>query len=356
MLSLYNYVSLEISLYLFAIFFAIFLWNCLKPNRSKYKILPKDKVTAVIAAYLQNEETIIEDTVRCILQLKNINKVILVWNGPKPKDENLLNKLEEISSEHENKLEIIKVEGSTSKAENLNYVFTNRDFNYYALFDADSRPKKNAVSKALELFDSNSIGWVNILFSSNKNSKHMIINYLDKVECDYVNSMFKILDSFKMPSILIGHDIVISKNILDNRLLGNYLIEDVEFGTRNSIESFRSRSTKDILSYSSPPPDYNSLYKQRKRWSMGGIELIFIPFRNYNFDSKTITFYLMQIIFIITLPPFLPQLLLFCYTGYSPLKIFNFTLGLFINTFLSIFFGIVYMFNGKPKWEVTKRK
>ncbi|MEL7245166.1 MAG: glycosyltransferase family 2 protein, partial [Cyanobacteria bacterium J06573_2] len=105
---------------------------------NKYRL--PEKISVIIAAYLPNEKDIIIETLQHFLfHLKYPceYEIILAYNTPQRLEvETQL----EIMTQHFSNLRVIKVEGSKSKAENLNAAINVACGEMIALFDADHRP------------------------------------------------------------------------------------------------------------------------------------------------------------------------------------------------------------------------
>jgi hypothetical protein len=109
----------------------------------------------VIVAYLPNEKDIIMDhihhAVENIVYPKNKIRVNIVYNTPKP-IEPLETQLWEVAAKY-SQLRIIKVENSTSKADNLNYFLSlNTGSDVTAVFDCDHYPHPHNPRWAVERF------------------------------------------------------------------------------------------------------------------------------------------------------------------------------------------------------------
>lgn len=328
-------------------------------NKVNTKILDKTNIVGIIAAYLSNEEDIIEETIEHVLKINELSKLILVWNGPKPKNRNLIKKLEEKAlNMGVTNFIIHNVIDSTSKSENINYAIKNYKANYYVIFDADSKPTPNSVNEGLKEFTSGDIGWVNILYKSTNSSNNMFCNFADSIECDYAFFYYKLCDFYSLPSHFRGHDIIISSNVFTFKgcdiLFKKCLLEDGELSYRKLIKGFKGRSTNQILSTCDPMPDLKALYKQRKRWIMGTFEL----FANSILVDKSLPFILLNTFILLltfTRPFLITELILIYLYPSETLRIIK---GSFLSLLLLIQIPIylpVYLFKGLPKWEVSSR-
>jgi cellulose synthase/poly-beta-1,6-N-acetylglucosamine synthase-like glycosyltransferase len=111
-------------------------------------------VTAVVVAYLPNEQDIIVDTVRHLLTALDVPaerlQVVLAYNTPEPLPvENELRRI----ARADPRFVALKVAGSHTKAENLNAALPCITGEVTAIFDADHRPAPNCFANALRWFD-----------------------------------------------------------------------------------------------------------------------------------------------------------------------------------------------------------
>ena len=103
--------------------------------------------TAIIVAYLPNEAATIVDTVTNVLaqDYPGELQVILAYNSPQrlPIEETLA----ELSS-HESRLLLLRVPGSTSKAQNINAALAHVHGEFVGVFDADHHPAPGSFLRA----------------------------------------------------------------------------------------------------------------------------------------------------------------------------------------------------------------
>ena len=106
-------------------------------------------VAVVVPCYLPNEAAIIEDTIEhLLLRLEHDGPLTLhiVYNTPAPLEcEARLQALDGRTYAPGRVLRVLKAEGSTSKAENLNLVLQRIEDRYVALYDADHHPDPDSL-------------------------------------------------------------------------------------------------------------------------------------------------------------------------------------------------------------------
>ncbi|MEO7837126.1 MAG: glycosyltransferase family 2 protein, partial [Acidimicrobiales bacterium] len=103
--------------------------------------------TAIIAAYLPNEAATVVETVEAMLQIDYPAglKVILAYNTPRPLP--IEDTLREIAA-RDSRFVPFKVEGSTSKAQNVNAALALATGVFVGIFDADHKPRSDSFRRA----------------------------------------------------------------------------------------------------------------------------------------------------------------------------------------------------------------
>lgn len=109
---------------------------------------PWPKVTAVIAAYLPNEAETIFGTLEAFARLEypGEKEVVLAYNTPVDMPE-VERELEWFAFSHLD-VRVLRVHGSTSKAENVNEAMLHVDGDVVAVFDADHEPAPDSFTRA----------------------------------------------------------------------------------------------------------------------------------------------------------------------------------------------------------------
>jgi len=108
---------------------------------------PAPRATAIIAAYLPNEADTIVETLEVFLAQEYSGglQVVLAYNTPGPMA--VEPRLELMAQNHLN-LDVVKVEDSTSKAQNVNAALRVADGEFVGIFDADHHPMDGAFERA----------------------------------------------------------------------------------------------------------------------------------------------------------------------------------------------------------------
>ncbi|MGL5850106.1 MAG: glycosyltransferase family 2 protein [Phycicoccus sp.] len=104
------------------------------------------RASAVVAAYLPNESATIVETIRAVLATDYPDlELVLAYNRPRrlPVED----VLEEMAV-HDPRLRLVPVEGSTSKAQNVNAALAVVSGEFVGIFDADHHPAPEAFGRA----------------------------------------------------------------------------------------------------------------------------------------------------------------------------------------------------------------
>eukprot|EP00971_Amphidinium_carterae_P340482 6478850-Amphidinium_carterae.1 len=129
-------------------------------RRSSTKSIEKvlEPVAVVVPCYLPNEAPIIKDTVVHLLEkMTDVEEltVYLVYNTPRRMDVEM--DLQALAKNHEwprgRQLMVHCVEGSKSKAENLNFIIPSIKEKYTVIYDADHHPDPPGLAMAVKFLE-----------------------------------------------------------------------------------------------------------------------------------------------------------------------------------------------------------
>lgn len=222
--------------------------------------------TAIICAYLPNEADIILKTLAHFRTLP-FDQVILAYNTPKPMPliEGLIKELPYV--------EAVSVPGSTSKAENLNYVLDNDLIQspHVALFDADHYPEEEAVNRAAN--------WLNEGYDAVQG--RCIIrnrgNWLTRLVAAEFDTVYRLLhlSRFNLSGTAIfgGSNGYWKTESLSKLRFRKVLTEDIDMSLRALAQGVRIAHDPNIVSTEEAPETISALWKQRVRWSHGWLEV-----------------------------------------------------------------------------------
>lgn len=233
-------------------------------TRSSYteKYLP---VTAVIVAYLPNEHEVIFDTIAHFQKL-DFARIVVAYNTPQPM-------AAEADLEALIGVTVIKVPGSTSKADNLNFLLDTDaiETEYLAIFDADHEPEAGSVIKASNWLSEGYDAVQGRCIVRNRDSSftQVIGAEFDTVYRLLHNSRFNLSGT----AIFGGSNCYWRLDALGQFRFKKVLTEDIEVSLRALASGVRIAHDPNIISTEEAPETLAALWKQRVRWSQGWLEV-----------------------------------------------------------------------------------
>ncbi|KAF2164799.1 glycosyltransferase family 2 protein [Zasmidium cellare ATCC 36951] len=238
----------------------------------KAKDLPV--IDLVIVAYLPNEKDIIRNQVlyACeeLVYPKEKLRINLVYNTPKP-IEPLESELALLPEQYKN-LKVIKVPGSKSKADNLNYFFNLRsDADVIGIFDSDHCPHPHNPRWAAERFLADeTVDIVQgrcIVYNTNESFYAKMI----AVEFDKIYAI-----SHPGRSRMFGFGLFCGSNgywkaplLREHKMHGDMLTEDIDSALRAYGKGKKAVHDMNVTSFEMAPNNFASFWKQRLRWAQG---------------------------------------------------------------------------------------
>jgi len=252
--------------------------HALDPQRPSGRAGAAPRATAVIAAYLPNEEATILETLEHFLAQRTDGgrdpvQVVLAYNTPFPLPVEA--DLERLVAEHQ-QLVVLKVPDSTSKAQNVNAALHVADGEVIGIFDADHHPMPGAFDRAWEwLGDPEHPADVVQGHCVIRNGEESALAKLVAVEFEQVYAV-----SHPGRATLHGFGIFGGSNgfwraaALERiRLRGSFLTEDIEASMRVLAVGGRIVNDPGLLSRELAPETPEALWKQRMRWAQGWFQV-----------------------------------------------------------------------------------
>ncbi|MFZ0161298.1 MAG: glycosyltransferase [Kineosporiaceae bacterium] len=252
---------------------AILIWaECLAAmRRPEPPPAPQDvappTATAVIAAYLPNEAQTIVETVEAFLAQDYPDlQVILAYNTPRPLE--VERRLRAIAV-RDPRFEPLRVEGSVSKAQNVNAALPRVRGEFVGLFDADHHPMPGSFHRA----------WRWLAGGADVVQGHCVVrngaqNWLTRL----VAAEFEVIYAVSHPgrARLHGFGIFGGSNgywraelLEQTRLRGFMLTEDIDSSLRVVQNGGRIVSDPGLVSTELGPDTVSALWNQRLRWAQG---------------------------------------------------------------------------------------
>jgi cellulose synthase/poly-beta-1,6-N-acetylglucosamine synthase-like glycosyltransferase len=233
----------------------------------------------LIVAYLPNEKDILMD--RVLYALENINypkhliRVNVLYNCPHPV-EPLETEIRGLMHRYSH-LRVIKVPGSTSKADNLNYFLSlNTDSDIISIFDCDHYPHPNGPRWAIERFlQDPKIDIVQgrcVIFNGTASFLAAMIS----VEFDKIYAV-----SHPGRSSMFGFGLFCGSNgfwrsslLKRLKMDGSMLTEDIDSALRAVSEGAKTVHDLNVVSYELAPTQWSAFWKQRLRWAQGWVSYL----------------------------------------------------------------------------------
>ena len=264
------------------------------PNPNCIKIaMDKDcpSIACIIAAYLPNEEEIIEETVLHLLQ--NVyfpssckHKIILAYNTPKDMPE-IEKRLRDIQSQNSSRFICVRVMQSTSKAHNVNYVLENiligdEEPDVCAIYDADHKPAEDAIGRALRHFQNDPELDVLQGRCVVTNGHESWMSYIVGAEFDFLYGICHTGRSLVYNFAIFGgtNGYWKCKVLREIEFKTDMLTEDVDASMRSVQLNKKTKYDHRIESRELAPVTFSSFMKQRSRWAQGWFQVTVKRFAN----------------------------------------------------------------------------
>lgn len=225
-------------------------------------------MSAIIAAYLPNEAPTIESTIAAFLRLDYPaqTQIILAYNTPF--DMPIEDRLKEIAAKYP-RFMALRVEGSTSKAQNVNAALSLVTSPVTAIYDADHQPDPDSFRRA----------WRWIASGADVVQGHC---YIRNGAASWVSRMvaveFELIYGVAHPgrARLHGYGIFGGTNgfwrtdlLREIRMRGSMLTEDIDSSVRAVSAGHRIVSDPFLVSRELAPTTLAGLTNQRLRWAQG---------------------------------------------------------------------------------------
>jgi len=247
---------------------------------------PPPPATAIIAAYLPNEAATIVDTVESFLRLDYPDlQVIVAYNTPRGF---LVERTLREIAERDRRFFPLRVEGSTSKAQNVNAALRHARGEFVGLYDADHHPQPDSFLRA----------WRWLSNGYDVVQGHCVIRNGDvSAVARTVAVEFEAIYAVSHPGRwqLHGFGIFGGSNgfwrtsvLRGTRMRGFMLTEDIDSSLRVVKAGGRIANDPALISRELAPTTWSGLWNQRLRWAQGWFQVS----RKHLFEawfSKTLT-------------------------------------------------------------------
>ncbi|MDQ1751548.1 MAG: hypothetical protein QOE71_2604 [Pseudonocardiales bacterium] len=233
---------------------------------------PYPAATAVIAAYLPNEAATILDTVEAFQRIDYPGElqIIVAYNTPTPMA--IEDELRDIAL-LDPRLLPLKVEGSTSKAQNVNAAMSHVKGEFVGMFDADHHPDPKSFDRA----------WRWLSNGYDVVQGHCVIrNGEASLVARTVAVEFEAIYAVSHPGRTALHDFGLfggsngywrTQLLAETRMRGSMLTEDIDSTLRILGSGARIASDPALISRELAPTTVGALWKQRTRWAQGWFQV-----------------------------------------------------------------------------------
>ncbi len=269
-----------ISLYFLVFYLLLYLRNR-KTLFESPELKKHFSVSVLIPAY--NEEDSIQNTVESVLNsdYDNIKEIFILDNNSKDKTAEISKKLEKkykkvkyILAEVQGKANAINLGIKLSKSELI------------AIVDADSFPAKDAISKMVGFFEDPKVGAATVPILARNRSK--FFEKLQAIEYSVIALTRKLLEGVDAIYVTPGPLALYRKTALES--VGGFdnknLTEDIEITWHLTAAGWQRKMCLDTRVTTVVPNRFKKWFKQRQRWSMGGMQTLW-KYRKHFFKRDT---------------------------------------------------------------------
>jgi cellulose synthase/poly-beta-1,6-N-acetylglucosamine synthase-like glycosyltransferase len=228
----------------------------------------------IVAAYLPNEQDIICETLEHILL--NVQRpeagleVVLAYNTPVDLPvEDDLRRLAKLYPA----LCLLRVEGSKSKAENLNAALNIVTGEITCILDADHHPAPDCFIRAWRWLERH----YDVVQGRNviRNHNHNLLAQVIAIEFETIYGVSHAAKSFLADTTIFGGSngywrTSVLKKIRFNPLM---LTEDIDASIRTLLSGYHIIHDRSIITTELAPADFTSFWSQRRRWAQGWLEV-----------------------------------------------------------------------------------
>jgi cellulose synthase/poly-beta-1,6-N-acetylglucosamine synthase-like glycosyltransferase len=228
--------------------------------------------SAIIAAYLPNEAATVLDTIEAFLRVEYPGElqVILAYNTPR--DMPIEETLRELA-QRDPRFVPLRIYGSTSKAQNVNFALADARGEFIGVFDADHQPQPDSFTRAWRWL-SNGYDVVQG-HCMVRNGQETWVSRLIAVE-------FEAIYAVAHPGRARMHDFGVFGGsngywkaglLRETRMHGFMLTEDIDSSLRVTEEGHKIVSDPHLVSRELGPVSLKALWNQRMRWAQGWFQV-----------------------------------------------------------------------------------
>jgi cellulose synthase/poly-beta-1,6-N-acetylglucosamine synthase-like glycosyltransferase len=232
------------------------------------------KFSLIVAAYLPNEQDLILETLEHILQTVRRPggmELILAYNRPERLA--IEDDLEQLAKQYP-ELRLLNVEGSRSKAENVNAALQIVTGEVTGILDADHRPGADSFERAWR--------WLATGQYAAVQGRNVIRNYRENLLTRLVGVEFECMYGVSHPakSLLVDTGMFCGSNgywrtsVLQRiRFSPHMMTEDIDATLRALLRGHNIIHDPGIITTELAPENVKAFWSQRKRWAQGWLEV-----------------------------------------------------------------------------------
>lgn len=310
------------------------------------------RVSIVVVAYLPNEQSIILETLNHILTQvrwpQSRLEVILAYNTPTtlPVEADL-----HMLSRHYPTLKLLRVEDSTSKAENLNAALKVISGEMTCIFDADHHPSADCLERAWAWLEH---GRYDLVQGRNviRNHNETWLTRLIAIEFESLYGVSHYGRSLLVDTALFGgsNGYWRTSALQETCFRSTMLTEDIDATLRALMKGYRIVHDPYVVTTELAPSDVPALWSQRRRWSQGWLEVALAHqqrvMRSRHFDLPQRSYWLIMLLYSEAFHPLALQIIPMTFSlslaGLAmSTSLFKFTL---MSTVFTLFSGFYQVF------------
>ncbi len=230
------------------------------------------EATAIICAYLPNEAATIMGTLDAFLNMGYPGglQIILAYNTPNSMP--VERELATLAEEHDN-LDVVRVEGSTSKAQNVNAVLAMARGEFTGMFDADHEPRPGSFERSWRWL-ANGYDVVQG-HCMTRNGEETRLARMIAVEFE---SIYAVAHPGRAKlhrfGVFGGSNGYWRTALLhETRMRGSMLTEDIDSSMRTVERGLKIRSDRDVVSRELATTTFQQVWNQRLRWAQGWFQV-----------------------------------------------------------------------------------
>jgi cellulose synthase/poly-beta-1,6-N-acetylglucosamine synthase-like glycosyltransferase len=275
------FLYMFVGLYMLSLFLFLYLHG--RKDIFSYPNGKIEPVSIVMPCYNEGEH--IGKAIEALLNLdypRDMIEIIVVDDKSKDNSAEIISKYAE---KYSNVKLIVNSRNSGGAAEPTNIGIRASKYDYIAVADADSEPKRDALIKMIGFLQNDqTVGGVTCAVLSKEPKTFM--QKLQAIEYAVIAANRKLLDVIDAVYVTPGPFALYRKRILIEVGLFDpkNLTQDIEIVWRLKSRGYKARMCLATCVYSATPKKFSKWWKQRVRWNIGGTQTL-IQYRNYLFKT-----------------------------------------------------------------------